>query len=304
MTTVTSKGKMEKIGSTMVHIKPEQLRPHVTQFLDQVLPEVLPATLRSAGGAPPPAAVVRAVSEKGAAAAVVLLLMYRYLAVQNMGGSVTGMASAELFEFHLRVAESRENPHLITLATLSDEDAERVGGDAYAREVEAKREKVARLMMMVKRVQVTGKITLEAGDHGSTKLAVAASVLLTTGTSTGGANRAADALLSFPTPFRRGHPAVSSPTTTSPTAFHRGLSGALGGGAMPSCSREVAEAVLSFFAGAARNLHERFARYEEVDEATLRHFVEVGMGEAPESSEKEKGGDPSPRQPPPSLLLH
>jgi hypothetical protein len=252
---------------------------------------------------------VRAVSEKGAAAAVVVLLMYRYLAVENMGGSVTGMASAELFEFHLRVAESRENPNLITLATLSDEeDAERVGGDAYAREVEAKREKVARLMMTVKRVQVTGKITLEAGDHGSTKLAVAASVLLTTGTtSTGGVNRAADALLSFPTTFRRGHSAVSSPTTTSPTAFRRGLSSGAGAarGAMPSCcSREVAEAVLSFFAGAARNLHERFARYEEVDEATLRHFVEVGMGEAPESSEKEKGGLGWAPLPPLLLLLH
>ncbi|GMI36375.1 hypothetical protein TeGR_g14709 [Tetraparma gracilis] len=36
------------------------------------------------------------------------------------------------------------------------------------------------------------------------------------------------------------------------------------------------------------SLHDRFARYKEVDEATLRHFVEHGKNAAPESSEKEK----------------
>jgi hypothetical protein len=66
---------------------------------------------------------------------------------------------------------------------------------------------------------------------------------------------------------------------------------------MSSCSPEVAEAVLSFLAGAVRSLHDRFARYKEVDEATLRHFVEHGMAAAPESSEKEKGESSAPPLP-------
>jgi hypothetical protein len=67
---------------------------------------------------------------------------------------------------------------------------------------------------------------------------------------------------------------------------------------MLSCSPEVAEAVLSFLAGSVRNLHDRFARYKEVDEATLRYFVEHDMSAAPESSEKEKGEflPPLPRE--------
>jgi hypothetical protein len=63
---------------------------------------------------------------------------------------------------------------------------------------------------------------------------------------------------------------------------------------MLKCSPEVAEAVLSFLTGAARSLHDRFARYKEVDKATLRHFVEHVMDEAPESSEKEKGKSSAP----------
>ena len=66
---------------------------------------------------------------------------------------------------------------------------------------------------------------------------------------------------------------------------------------MSSCSPEVAEAVLSFLAGAVRSLHDRFGRYKEVDEATLRHFVEHGMAAAPECSEKEKGESSAPPLP-------
>ena len=117
-----------------------------------------------------------------------------------------------------------------------------------------------------------GKITLEAADFGCTKLLIAASVLLTSGV-----DRAA--------------------SSVSSSASMLELSADAARGAVSSCSPEVAEAVLSFLTGAVRSLHDRFGRYKEVDEATLRHFVEHGMSAAPESSEKEKGESSAP--PPP-----
>ena len=116
-----------------------------------------------------------------------------------------------------------------------------------------------------------GKITLEAADFGCTKLLIAASVLLTSGVDR----------------------AVTS-SVSNPNPLPRQLTAAVARGATKSCSPEVADAVLSLLAGAARNLHDRFARYKEVDEATLRHFVEHGMSSAPESSEKEKGKSSAP----------
>jgi hypothetical protein len=92
---------------------------------------------------------------------------------------------------------------------------------------------------------VEGKVTLEAAEFNCTKLLVAASVLLTSGVDQAAASSV-------------------SRLTTIPQ-----LSASAARGATP----EVAEAVLSFLAGAARNLHDRFARYKEVDEATMRHFV-------------------------------
>ncbi|GMI27852.1 hypothetical protein TeGR_g10416 [Tetraparma gracilis] len=200
--TVTSKTKMEKTGTSLIHTKPNQLRRLFLEAPDQALPPPPSAW------APPPNAIVHTLSEKDTA-----VLFYRNLAVRNIGG----LANMELFEFHLHVAESTENPNLITLRTLSDDEAEHLCGDLYARQVETKREKVD--LKKLKRVQVTAAIA-----RGATK----------------------------------------------------------------SCSLEVAEAVLSFLAGATRSLHDRFGRYKEVDEATLRHFVEHGMSSAPESSEKEK----------------
>jgi hypothetical protein len=47
-------------------------------------------------------------------------------------------------------------------------------------------------------------------------------------------------------------------------------------------SKEAADAALSFVAGAARSLHERFARNDEVDEAMHRHFEERAVPCAPE----------------------
>ncbi|GMI28473.1 hypothetical protein TeGR_g12203 [Tetraparma gracilis] len=141
---------MEKTGTSLIHTKREELRSLFVEALDQALPSP------TSTGAPPPADIVHALPEKDA-----VVLLYRNLAVRNMGG----MTSTELFEFHLRVAEDPKDPNLVTLRTLSDDEARRLCGDA---------------------------------------------------------------------------------------------------------------------------LHDRFARYKEVDEATLRHFVEHGMTAAPESSEKEK----------------
>jgi hypothetical protein len=115
---------------------------------------------------------------------------------------------------------------------------------------------------------VNGKITLEAADFGCTKLLIAASVLLASGV-----DRAAETPRLAPIP----------------------LSSEAARGATKTGSLEVAEAVLSFLAGAARTLHDRFGRYKEVDEATLRHFVEHGMGAAPESSDKENGENSAAR---------
>jgi hypothetical protein len=119
---------------------------------------------------------------------------------------------------------------------------------------------------------VDGQITLEAADFDCTKLLIAASVLLTSGVDR----------------------AVTS-SASSLTPLLRQLSAGVARGATKSSSLEVAEAVLSFFAGATRSLHDRFGRYKEVDKATLRHFVEHGMSAAPETSEKEKGEDPAAR---------
>jgi hypothetical protein len=135
--TVTSKTKMEKTGTSLIHTKPEQLRRLFVEALDQALPSPPSA------GAPPPAAIVHAASEKDAAA-----LLYCNLAVRNKGG----MASTELFELHLHVAESTETPNLITLRALSDDDAELLGGAEYLRSVEAKRGRVD--LRKLKRVQV------------------------------------------------------------------------------------------------------------------------------------------------------
>ncbi|GMI27736.1 hypothetical protein TeGR_g14840, partial [Tetraparma gracilis] len=74
------------------------------------------------------------VSEKVSA-----VLMYRNLAVKNMVGIAIAV---ELFEFHLLVSEDVEDPNLITLGTLSDDDAKRLCGDAYSEQVEAQRRKV------------------------------------------------------------------------------------------------------------------------------------------------------------------
>jgi hypothetical protein len=137
MKTITSKGKMEKIGETTVHVGPEELRPQFTKFLDQALPSPPSA------GAPPPAAIMHVLSEKDAVA-----LLYRTLAVRNKGG----MTGTELFEFHLHVAEDPEDPNLITLRTLSDDEAKRLCGAHYLSSVEAKRKKVD--LMKPKRVQV------------------------------------------------------------------------------------------------------------------------------------------------------
>ncbi|GMI34230.1 hypothetical protein TeGR_g7990 [Tetraparma gracilis] len=112
--------------------------------------------------------------------------------------------------------------------------------------------------------RVNGQITLAADDFDCSKLTIAASMLLTSGVDG----------------------AAASSESSSTSRFE--LSTGAARGVMLSCSPEVAETVLSFFAGAVRNLHDRFARYKEVDEATLRHFVEHGMSAAPESSEKEK----------------
>jgi hypothetical protein len=136
--TVTSKTKMEKTGTSLIHTKPNQLRSLFVEALDQALPSPPSA------GAPPPAAIVHALSEKGAVA-----LLYRNLAVRNKGG----MTSTELFELHLHVAEDAEDPNLVTLRTLSDDEAERICGEHYARQVEAKRAKVD-LRRKLKRVQV------------------------------------------------------------------------------------------------------------------------------------------------------
>ncbi|GMI57913.1 hypothetical protein TeGR_g6018 [Tetraparma gracilis] len=246
MKTTTSKTKMEKLGSTLVHVNPEQLRTLFMKLLDKVL--LSPPS----AAAPPPDAIVHAVSETSAA-----VLMYRNLAVRNMGG----MTSTELFEFHLHVSEDPEDPNLITFRALSDDDAKRLCGGPYVGQVVAKRNKVAK----PKRVQVDGKITLEAADFDCTKLIIAASVLLTSGVDRAAASSA-----------------------SSPTLLPRQRSASVARGDMLKCSPEVAEAVLSFLTGAARSLHDRFARYKEVDKATLRHFVEHVMDEAPESSEKEK----------------
>jgi hypothetical protein len=135
--TVTSKTKMEKTGTSLIHTKREELRSLFVEALDQALPSPPSA------GVPPPAAIVHALSEKDAA-----VLLYRNLAVRNMGG----MTSLELFEFHLRVVEDSKDPNLITLRTLSDDEARRLCGDAYVRQVEAKREKVD--LRKLKRVQV------------------------------------------------------------------------------------------------------------------------------------------------------
>jgi hypothetical protein len=275
---------------------------------------------------------VHALSEKGTVA-----LLYRNLAVRNKGG----MTGLELFEFHLHVAEDPKDTNLVTLRTLSDDEARRLCGDEYSRQVEAKREKVdlrklkrvqvrscangserqrsvscdggvgcvveptslcarfplARppplgrrakererlqllrrhhgLLLFVqslrshshpppirRRPQVDGKVTLNAADFDCTKLLIAASVSLTSSV-----DRAVASSASSPTPLSR----------------------RLTRGATKSCAPDVAEAVLSFLAGAVRSLHDRFGRYKEVDEAILRDFVERGMSAAPESSEKEKG---------------
>jgi hypothetical protein len=138
MKTITSKTKMEKIGSTLVHLEPEQLRLHFTKLLNQALPSPPSA------GAQPPAAIMHVVSEKDS-----VVLLYRNLAVRNKVGIAT---AAELFEFHLLVAEDPEDPSLITLRTLSDDDAKRLCGAEYLSSVEAKRQKVD--LRKLKRVQV------------------------------------------------------------------------------------------------------------------------------------------------------
>jgi hypothetical protein len=135
MQTITSKGKLEKIGSTLVHLKLDELRSLFVKELDQVL--VAPPS----AGAQPPDAIVHAVSETDAA-----VLMYRYLAVRNKGG----MTSTELFEFHLHVAEDPEDPNLVTLRTLSDDEAKQLCGDAHIYQIEAKREKVEKKLKRVK----------------------------------------------------------------------------------------------------------------------------------------------------------
>ena len=63
----------------------------------------------------------------------------------------------------------------------------------------------------------------------------------------------------------------------------------VGNGVTPA----AAEIVLALIVAAVPRLREKFARPEEVDKATLRHFVERGMSAAPESSEEEKGENPA-----------
>jgi hypothetical protein len=133
--TITSKGKLEKTGSTTVHTSAEQLRALFMTALDQAL--VAPPS----AGTPPPEAIVHTLSEKDAA-----VLIYRNLAVRNMGG----MTSTELFEFHLHVTEDPEDPNIITLRWLSDEEAKHLCGELYFGLVQHKRAKVTKL----KRVQV------------------------------------------------------------------------------------------------------------------------------------------------------
>jgi hypothetical protein len=132
-----------------------------------------------------------------------------------------------------------------------------------------------------------GKITLEAADFNCTKLLIAASVRLASGV-----DRAAAPPVS--SSVSRLTPGVDRAESVTSTVSKFELSASAAREVMLSCSSEVAEALLSFLAGAVRSLHDRFARYKEVDKATLRHFVEHGMSTAAESSEKEKGENTAP----------
>ncbi|GMI40481.1 hypothetical protein TeGR_g7371, partial [Tetraparma gracilis] len=96
---------------------------------------------------------------------------------------------------------------------------------------------------------------------------------------------------------------VTGPRTSAAGAVASAVRGVLAGGAASfttsrdtdanvdpesTTSRDEAGVILSFLAAAAPRLHGEFARYEEVDKATLEHFVKHGVEEAPESSEREK----------------
>jgi hypothetical protein len=76
--------------------------------------------------------------------------------------------------------------------------------------------------------------------------------------------------------------------TTGLATVRRRAVGGVGDEATPA----VAEAVLELIVAAVPRLREKFARPEKVDKDVLQHFV-LGMDEAPESSEKEKGEDPA-----------
>jgi hypothetical protein len=76
-----------------------------------------------------------------------------------------------------------------------------------------------------------------------------------------------------------------------------------GGGEPEAVGVEVACAVLQYVGGVAPRLHERFARYEEVDGAEMEHFKKEGVPNAAASNRQEaalvrSGEIPRPRTAP------
>ena len=168
---------------------------------------------------------------------------------------------------------------------MSDDDAAVLCGEGYLRLIGAKRKEVG--LRKRRRVQVNGKITLEAADFNCTHLTIEASVLMS-----GAADRATGVVV--PTSSSRmSSSRMSSSRMSDSRELSRNLStGAAQTAATGGSSPEVAEAVLSFLAGATRNLHERYARYEEVDRARFEHFEKVVVPNARELRDNEMGERP------------
>ncbi|GMI25883.1 hypothetical protein TeGR_g11469 [Tetraparma gracilis] len=273
MTTTTSKTRMEKVGCALVHLELAQLRRHFLEFLDQTLPAPPSA------GRPPPEAIVRAVSSDASSQAVgdTVVLMYRGLAVRNKTGITTHQ---ELFEFHLLLSSDPAAPGLVRLETLPDAQAGRLCGAAHLAQLGEKR-RAATLAAgalhgarRLRRAVVAGRIELSAARFGCTALAV------TVEAPTAGADQPA-----LPSAARRRLSAVSAVAGGAGAGREPPSPGVAPGGA--GLSPEAAEAALSFLACAARNLHGRFARYEEVDEATWADFTARGVPGAPGLSKQE-----------------
>jgi hypothetical protein len=103
-------------------------------------------------------------------------------------------------------------------------------------------------------------------------------------------------------------------TARAARATRAGIAGALGaardgllspggGGEPEAVGVEVACAVLQYVGGVAPRLHERFARYEEVDGAEMEHFKKEGVPNAVASNRQEaalvrSGEIPRPRTAP------